>query len=94
MKKIPERRCVGCGESFPKSSLIRVVKTPEGDVEIDATGKRNGRGAYICKKSECFRLAVKKKRFASNLGVEIPAELLEGLEKRVSELEKESGGNG
>ena len=65
-KKIPERRCVGCGESFPKRDLLRVVRTPEGNVTLDATGKANGRGAYVCRRSECFRTARKKRRSKEN----------------------------
>ena len=55
-KKIPLRRCVGCGEMFPKKDLIRVIKTPDDEVVVDMTGKKNGRGAYICNNVECFRL--------------------------------------
>lgn len=87
-KKIPERRCLGCGESFPKSSLIRVVRTPEGTVELDATGRRNGRGAYLCPKSECFKVARKKKRFSQNLEAEIPEEILDRIEKQIEEMER------
>lgn len=88
-KKIPERRCVGCGESFPKRDLLRVVRTPEGNVTLDATGKANGRGAYVCRRSECFRTARKKRRLSSNLGVEIPEEVLDELEARIARFEKE-----
>ena len=90
-KKIPERRCVGCGESFPKRDLIRVVRTPEGTVTLDATGKQNGRGVYVCRRSECFKNARKKRRFASNLGVEIPEEVLDGIEAQIASFEKEAG---
>lgn len=86
-KKIPERRCLGCNTSFPKSSLIRVVKTPEGAVELDLTGRKNGRGAYICKKSECFKAARKKKRLSTNLSCEIPEEVLDRIEKEIEEAE-------
>lgn len=88
-KKIPERRCVGCGESFPKNSLIRVVRTPEGEVKLDFTGKLNGRGAYVCKKSECFRLARKKRRLSTNLDVQIPEDVLDALEREIERAEKE-----
>ena len=90
MKKVPERRCVGCGESFPKSTLIRVVRTPEEDVVLDVTGKKNGRGAYICKKAECFRTARKKNRFSTNLSVAIPEEILDRLEAEIASCEKEA----
>ena len=90
MKKVPQRRCVGCGESFPKSDLLRVVRTPEGEVVLDFTGKLNGRGAYVCKKAECFRTAGKKKRLSSNLSAEIPEEVLERLEREIASYEKEA----
>ena len=89
-KTVPMRRCVGCGASYPKKELLRVVRTPEGDVVLDATGKRNGRGAYVCRSSECFRTARKKRRFATNLGAEIPEELLDGLEREIAAYEKEA----
>ena len=60
-KKIPMRKCVGCQEMKEKKSLIRVVKTAEGDIILDDTGKKNGRGAYICKSLECFKKAKKTK---------------------------------
>ena len=59
-KKIPMRKCVGCQEMKEKKSLIRVVKTAEGDIILDDTGKKNGRGAYICKSLECFKKASHK----------------------------------
>lgn len=89
VRKIPERRCLGCNVSYPKSELIRVLRTPEGNIELDVTGRKNGRGAYICKKAECFRIAAKKNRFSQNLGVEIPSEILENIEKQIAEYEKE-----
>ena len=90
MKKVPERRCVGCGVSFPKTTLIRVVRTPEGEVALDETGKRNGRGAYLCGNTECFRLARKKRRFSTNLSVEIPDEVLDALEAQIKACEEET----
>jgi len=87
-KKIPERRCVGCGESFPKKTLIRVVRAPDGGVSLDATGKKSGRGAYICNNIKCFKKAKKAKRLENNLECEIPEEIYAGLE---SELEKLDG---
>ena len=89
MKKVPERRCVGCGKSFPKRDLIRVVRTPEGEVTLDLTGKMNGRGAYICRSAECFRTARKKNKFSSNLGIAIPDPVMDALEKKVAQSEKE-----
>ena len=60
-KKIPLRRCNGCGEMKPKKELIRVILTPQGEIELDVTGKKNGRGAYVCPSSECFAKARKTK---------------------------------
>ena len=89
-KKIPERRCVGCGESFPKKELIRVVRTPEGDVTLDFTGKLNGRGAYLCKKLACFKKAKKLGRLKTNLDCDIPDELTVALEEEIALFEKEA----
>ena len=62
-KKIPMRMCLGCGEMKPKRELIRVVKSKEGDISLDLTGKKSGRGAYICKSVECFEKARKARKF-------------------------------
>ncbi len=79
IKKIPERRCLGCMQSFPKKDLVRVVRTPNGNVEMDLTGKKSGRGAYICKSKVCLKKAIKAKRLQTNLEVEISEELIEAL---------------
>ena len=79
VKKIPERRCVGCNTTKPKHELIRVVRDPEGNVSIDFKGKKSGRGAYICQSVDCFKKAVKSKRLDNNLSVTIPAEVIEEL---------------
>lgn len=84
-KKTPERRCVGCGESKDKRELIRVVRTPEGEVCLDATGKKSGRGAYICHSLACFKKARKSKRIETSLSVEIPEEIYEKLEGELSQ---------
>ena len=84
-KKIPERRCVGCNETKEKKQLIRVVRTPEGDVVLDTTGKKSGRGAYICHSLSCFKKARKSKRLETGLNVQIPEEIYERLEKELSE---------
>ena len=83
-KKTPERRCVGCGESKDKRELIRVVRTPEGEVCLDATGKKSGRGAYICHSLSCFKKARKSKRIESSLNISIPEEIYEKLESELS----------
>ena len=67
VKKIPLRMCTGCMEMKPKKELIRVVKTPEGEVTVDLTGKKSGRGAYICRNIECLEKAFKAKRLSRNL---------------------------
>ena len=72
VKKIPERKCMGCNEKRPKKELIRVVRTPEGTVELDTVGKKSGRGAYICSELACFEKAFKSKRLERCLEIEIP----------------------
>ena len=84
VKKIPLRKCLGCMESFPKKELIRVVRTPEGDVCIDLTGKKSGRGAYICKSESCLKKAVKSKRIQNNLEVSLSDELIDALTKELN----------
>lgn len=84
-KKIPERRCVGCGISFPKKDLVRVVRLPDGGAELDPTGKKAGRGAYICRSAECLKKARKAKRLERNLEVTISDEVYEELERGLSE---------
>ena len=80
VKKQPTRRCTGCGGHFPKADLIRILRTPEGDIVLDESGKRSGRGAYICKSAECLRLARKKRRLEASLECAIPGEIYERLE--------------
>jgi len=80
-KRIPERKCTGCGKSFPKKELIRVVRSPEGEVSLDFTGKKSGRGAYICKNSQCLKKAQKAKRLERNLECAIPNEVVAALEE-------------
>ena len=75
VRKLPTRRCTGCGEHFPKNTLIRVLRTPDGQVVLDLTGKMSGRGAYICKSSACFKKARKSRRIESSLGCSISEEL-------------------
>lgn len=87
-KKIPERRCVGCGETKEKKSLIRVLRTPEGEVVLDVTGKKSGRGAYLCHSLSCFKKARKSKRLDANLNIEIPEEIYEKLETELTESVK------
>ena len=83
-KKIPERRCVGCGEHFPKSELVRVLRTPEGEITLDLTGKKSGRGAYICRKAACFKKAHKSRRIESSLECSIPESVYDIMEEEIS----------
>ena len=85
MRKIPMRKCVATGESLPKKELIRIVRTPDGNVEIDETGKKNGRGAYLKRSIEALEVAQKKKALARSLECEIPQELYEELQKLFGE---------
>jgi predicted RNA-binding protein YlxR (DUF448 family) len=68
-RKAPIRTCIACGASSDKRGFVRVVRTPEGDVVVDPSGKSNGRGAYVCADLECFEAAVRKRRFSSALRV-------------------------
>ena len=83
-KKVPMRMCVGCREMKPKKELLRVVKSPEGVVSIDATGRKPGRGAYVCRSAECLKRAIKQKQleraFECALGEETRAQLVQELE--------------
>ena len=88
LKKKPERRCAGCSEHKQKSELIRVVRSPEGKVSLDFTGKASGRGVYICRNAECLKKARRAKRFESSLSVEIPSEVYERLERELDENTK------
>jgi predicted RNA-binding protein YlxR (DUF448 family) len=81
LKKIPQRMCVGCHEMKPKKELIRIVRTPQETVELDPTGKRSGRGAYICPQKECLQKAIKGKRLEKALEKPISKEMLVTLEQ-------------
>lgn len=78
-KKIPLRKCVACNESKPKKELIRVVRNTDGIVEVDLTGKKNGRGAYICPDLNCLEKVKKNKRLSKTLETEIPNEVFDQL---------------
>ncbi|MDF2943759.1 MAG: hypothetical protein K0S01_2617 [Herbinix sp.] len=86
-KKLPLRMCTGCGEMKTKKELIRVLKTPEDEIVIDSTGKKNGRGAYICCSVTCLQKAIKTRGLERSLKVSIPKELVETLEKEMILLE-------
>ena len=78
-KKIPMRQCLGCREMKPKRELIRVVKSPEGEVSLDEKGKKPGRGAYVCPSAECLKRAVKSKALSRAFGIPIPENVMEEL---------------
>lgn len=85
-KKIPMRMCLGCSQMKPKKELVRVVKSPEGEISIDLTGKKSGRGAYICRNAECLRLARKARRLEKSFSCKIDEAVYDRMEE---ELENE-----
>lgn len=97
-KKIPMRKCTGCGEMKPKKELVRVVKAPDikdsegnveaqGEISLDLTGKKPGRGAYVCKSAECLKLARKARRFERAFSCKIPEEVFDAMEKELNQNE-------
>lgn len=82
-KKLPIRKCTGCGERFVKNSLVRIVKTPSGEIVLDKTGKISGRGAYICKSAQCLKKAVKTARIERSLSCKIPEDVYLKLEEEL-----------
>ena len=86
-KKVPLRKCTGCGEMKNKKEMLRVLKTTEGDILLDATGRKNGRGAYICPNGECLKAAIKNKGLERSLKMPIPKEVYEVLTKEMEEFE-------
>lgn len=88
MKKVPLRQCIGCGEMRSKREMIRVIKTPEDEILLDATGRKNGRGAYLCPAMECLKKAVKSKGLERSFKMAIPPEVYQALEKEMEKLEQ------
>ncbi len=86
-KNSPMRKCVGCQEMKNKKEMIRIIRTAENEFMLDATGKRNGRGAYICPRKECFDRAVKSRGLERSFKQAIPEEVYESLEKEMREIE-------
>lgn len=78
-RKIPTRTCIGCGAAKPKKELVRVVRDPEGQLSVDLTGKKNGRGAYICHSAECLKKARKARRLEKSFSMQIPEEVYDEL---------------
>lgn len=87
MKKIPMRQCLGCREMKMKRELIRVVRSPEGEISVDTKGKAPGRGAYVCPEPDCLKKAIRSKALSHSLSQEIPEELLEALLKQLEEAD-------
>ncbi|MCR5755437.1 MAG: YlxR family protein [Acetatifactor sp.] len=88
-KKIPLRQCVGCGEMKGKKDMMRVLKTAEGEICLDTTGKKNGRGAYLCKSAECLKKARQNKGLERSFKIGIPSEVYDSLEKEFESLDAE-----
>lgn len=86
VKKIPMRRCIGCGEMKSKREMLRILRTVEGGIVLDATGRQNGRGAYLCRSMDCFRKAAGSKGIERSLKTAIPTEVYESLEKEIGKL--------
>ncbi len=87
-KKIPERQCVGCGEMKSKKEMMRVLKTPEDEIILDVTGKKNGRGAYLCKSRECLQQARKNKGLERSFKMSIPSDVYDSLEREYDQVEQ------
>lgn len=86
MKKVPLRQCIGCGEMKNKKEMIRVIKTADEEILLDATGRKNGRGAYLCPSMECMKKAVKSKGLERSFKMAIPKEVYDALEKEMEAL--------
>lgn len=82
-KKVPLRRCLGCNESKPKKELVRVVRSPAGEISLDPVGKKPGRGAYLCPSAQCLAKARKAKRLERALELAIPAEVYDSIEREI-----------
>ena len=91
VKKIPMSQCLGCREMKPKRELLRVVRSPEGEVSLDTRGKKPGRGAYVCPNADCLKKAIKTRALSRALETEIPEEVMQRL---AAELEEGKDGQG
>ncbi len=85
IRKQPQRMCVGCREMKNKRELVRIVRSPQGDIDLDTTGKKPGRGAYICPEPECLKQAIKGKRLQKALEQNIPDEVLEKIREQIEQ---------
>ena len=87
-RHVPLRKCTGCQEMKTKKEMLRILRTAEGEILLDMTGKKNGRGAYVCRSRECFEKAVKNKGLERSLKIKIPEETYESLKKEIESIEK------
>lgn len=85
-KKIPMRQCIGCGQMKSKKELLRILKTTEGEITMDVTGRKNGRGAYLCNSEECLQNAFRTKGLERSFQMKIPSEVYERLEKEFKNI--------
>ena len=90
VRKIPMRQCMGGNEHKPKMDLLRVVRSPEGEVSLDETGRKNGRGAYLCRDVKCLRKARKSRRIESNLECAIPDQVYDRMEQEMERYADDS----
>lgn len=88
VKRVPMRQCIGCGEMKSKREMMRVLRTAENEIILDTTGRKNGRGAYLCPNPECFQKAVRSKGLERSLKISIPEEVYENLKKEMEKLEQ------
>ncbi|MBE6823219.1 RNase P modulator RnpM [Caproiciproducens sp. LBM24188] len=86
-KKVPMRMCTGCGQMKPKKELVRVVKSPEDEISLDLTGRKPGRGAYVCKSADCLKAARKARKFEKAFSCKIPDEVYDRMEEEISQNE-------
>ena len=89
MKKVPLRQCIGCQEMKSKKEMIRVIKTAEDEIMLDATGRKNGRGAYLCPSMECLKKAVKSRGLERSFKMAIPKEVYESLKKEMEQIDEQ-----
>ena len=87
-KKVPQRQCIGCGEMKNKKDLIRILKGTDQEISIDATGRKDGRGAYLCPSMECLKKARKNKGLERSFKMAIPGEIYDSLEKEMEQLDR------
>lgn len=87
-KRVPLRKCTGCQEMKSKKEMMRILRTSEGDIILDTTGRKNGRGAYVCCSMECFEKAVKNRGLEKSLKCKVPEETYESLKKEIESIEK------